>query len=464
MRLAQVVSLQDGCFEVPAEFMRPLSWYENARVYVQQVKCEEGDEKPSHWIISTLPPRCWLTIARVSVRLEHKSGTLRDVASMLEKHHFNILIMEGYGRDPDKEGWLSAVVDFSILRKDVFENDGEARVVDADRVRDALKRAIQSFMEDYVNVAKKAGNEYQGPAVEQAPAGSEGYFRFVVTAKDAFKPKLLVESMALSEQWLKMVDSKVSDSSAQLVGRMIEVTKNSAEKKSWKRGLLMCNTDERFLRFVNIEDPVEINLGVKTTGPPDKVGVGVLKAITEVLAGASEWGEDEHGEQGKDRINIIFTYNYLTAIEWPRKRDKICTERSTIKLFLEDPEGHISDKAREELWKRILRRLLEAKRPDDSAPFIQQNEVEMKLWGNSIEEFFVNKDGVIRPKKWHHHLLEKFQASRNPWLVSQVVLALVCVILIAIWPDKAVGILSLAVGVYSLGAGFVWAGRHFGGG
>ncbi|MFW6012261.1 MAG: hypothetical protein ACOC92_00955 [bacterium] len=396
MRLAEVVLVKDGQLPLPDAFARPLGLYNGSKLYLSKVKGHE-----QHQILTTIPQDCWRRILRVSVLLEHKPGALDVVARAISDLGASILVMEGYGREPDEEGWWSGVVQLPI-------SESEAPVAALSTNKRGIIQKLYSIYEthegDEFPFPKRLRPEDDGPRVET--------FDYGLRTLDG-EPVVLVENMRLT---------LIADQVGEPVGRYFEeksrsitVGKSIAIEARFVWGLLMCNTEERFLRFISIRSPVEISLQiVSTSEDKTKVGVGVLPNITKIL-------ESVETEEGQG-INIAYLFNYITERKLcspaegdDREEDRPpFKESSVIQLFLESPPSWLVDpensKAEIEMrWRDVFERLADAR--IGGRRIVEWEGSRMTLWYGQKLTYVLDKRGEARPEGWWLRIRRKSGGS-----------------------------------------------------
>jgi hypothetical protein len=347
MRLAEIVQVKNGVLQIPSAFERPLELYSGSEVYHAYTE-QKRPYHPPHRILTTIPPECWPRILKLSILLTHeKPGALSIASRILSELGINILIMEGYGRDPDDEGWWSAVVDCpnSDLRKTkkiliqkfftVLEEESKARRHGNDN---------RPFMySPRFTTAKEKEEQFK-----QVPHGIE--------SSEGTRP-FLVEDMILTSLHGQVFFEGHTPPGYKKVpyGKgCLRIAEGGSHT-----GLLLCNTEERFLRLVEFPRdrpfPIEMELPVRTSGErTEDVGVGILAEITRIISGAG--------------INIIYTYNYISRREQKKgkgadiERD---VEESVIRFFLEPRPTSQEESKGKDAKKELFVDLLNAKRRNE---------------------------------------------------------------------------------------------------
>ena len=374
MRLAAVVKMKGNGISIPAPFARSLGLYDGSRFYVSQVR---GDD--NHHILTTLPPDCWGGILRVTVLLPHQPGALHRVADALSRPAIagNTLIMEGYGREPDKEGWWGGIVHLD-------PPDGDEEAGDSKRVSvlEQRKKVLSELAKLYSS--REEGGMLPLPEhlsnKRASGCGVEIVEDGLVIDREKF---LRVEAIRLTDLQGRVGEPRVfvyHERSGR--GSVVKVGRNPIRNRDASRGFLMCNTDERFLRFVEIECPVEIELAIRARSKRGVAATGVLSALTEVLMN-EDTGEDPNG------INIIFLYNYITGytkepVGDPEVMESV--EHSVVKFYLQTPRGWINNRSsflRE--WARVFENLLRV--TIDGVSIVEPSKSEMKVWHKRICRF-----------------------------------------------------------------------------
>lgn len=409
MRLAKIIETRD-LVQIPADFRKPLALYDGSQVYHCELKRDWG-VLPRHSILTTVPPGCWRTLLRVSVLLSHEPGALAHASKILATLGANILLMEGYGRDTDREGWWSAVVDFS---NKVSESESDdivaARLSD---MKDALITNFDERLKEERGFAKtertkRPGRMYAAIFTQEGSPGFEVVPNGIAMAKEVAGRRypLLVESMRLTYLYRDLIFDGEGDL---VTSRCKEHTYSDEGLKLGIDGpaLLLCNTDERFLRIVDFmnqdNDLAEIRLPVRTEsrirsdGPSGiAVGIGVLDQISSHIAG------------GKYPINVIYTYNYITGRGKCRDESRDEFEESVIEFFLEPSANfpkEISEK-RVERWKALFEELLTMQRSlgqdinkpsGEAIPHLVNppEDARMVIWGLGEELTWIGTEGRV---------------------------------------------------------------------
>lgn len=364
MRIAEIVHVHRGRrLPVPAAFRRTIGLYEGSRVYQATVPGKES-QYSANYIITTIPFECWRAILRIDILLDHRAGTLDICAKTLERCGGNILLMEGYGRYPDQRGWWSAVVDFPDARS----NGAPIKPLDA------VKKEL---LEAYLAQCDGAGPD---PFPRDGKVDRSSV-RVVGDSLLAGTEELVrVRRLALSSLDGR-TDKVFEHQEKHLRKGRVELGLPPDVLSSTRVGLLMCNTEERFLRFVPINFPVEVTLRVETKADPQTaVARGVLAALTGVLMNP-KWTSAESSKRG---INIVYTYNYLEGREESSNK---CVERSRIRMYLETPHNWAKESGMLQVrrnWREVFRELLQARRdterPGDGELFVVPDDSVMRIW------------------------------------------------------------------------------------
>lgn len=343
MRLVHIAHVEEERLIVPEAFQRTLGLYSGAKVYLQRSlynsvdRRRESDDsnKGTQIIISPIPPSYWPNIIRLSVRLRHNAGALHRVTALLSEMRINILLMEGYGRYPAREGWWSAVLQ---LTESTGSDRNAAKVLIVKKFMGAMR--------------EESRNPF--PSNLKPEDVLEHEFRLETREK---RPLLLIEDMSLTDI---RESKKQGPGEVTFDGTGIPLGETAGSDNY--RGLLFSNTDEHFMTFVPANIHVELDLEVDSRYRTDyRAGVGVLEKITELLSGYKCEGVP-------CPINIIFIYNYLTQITKVEASDgERVVERSRIKMYLENPDDWDLQQREQQLvhWRAVLDRLTEVRTIDD---------------------------------------------------------------------------------------------------
>lgn len=346
MRIAKLVVVRDGRLVIPAEFHKMLGMYEGSQLHTLTIPL--STESPRQVIITAIPPACWDSILRIAVLMSDNPGALSRTAEILATDlGANILLMEGYGRRPEREGWWSAVIDFPAIGKDPdratklaiqdkkvrkrFEAELEREVESGIPV--VFPKRLAKAVKDAADGADSADNSAVADAAEVAvePGAAEDA---ADADADAFRLRrseekpLVVYPLRLTKIGEENADQMENAVTDFLDNGSIAVGPSSVGEDTY-RGLVMCNTEEKFLRLVEIREPAQMMIEVSAKAPDfENVGIGTLHRLSRLLV--------EHPvgkENAKYGVNIVYTCNYLTR----REKDGGCREVSIIDFILQTP-------------------------------------------------------------------------------------------------------------------------------
>lgn len=378
MRLAQITRPKKGRLVIPEAFGRVLGLYENSKLFCYYLSNEAHPEM----ILTTIPCGSWKTIRRISVQLEHRPGQLASIAKILSGVGANILLMEGYGYySPEEQGWWSAVIDFPGLRG-AGAGQSQEKI---NELAGCLSR--EAFPNSKIWL----------PLEEWMGAGRIGLPDIgIVGADKAFLA--WIGSMDLQKNFIgKIEDENVPASTVRR--NTIEISVNHGQGAG-SRNLFMCNTEERFIRVGTLQSPAEIELEVRSEGGLEKVGVGILSIITDIISNFQS--PYSSGPSAKKGFNIAFTYNYITeSTRGFRELKEVFSETAKIKLFLEMPHTFLvlGEREQRRIWKALFRELLQAKRDNpmvkDSEPFVAGPSSRLIVWQRHIHRFRGNERSEV---------------------------------------------------------------------
>lgn len=408
MRLAQIVRPKQGKLVIPEAFGRMLGLYENSKLFCYHL----SDAVHPEMILTTIPYGSWDTIRRISVQLQHRPGQLFSIAKILSRVGANILLMEGYGYySPEEQGWWSAVIDFPGLR------DPEAK---------GLQEKIDDLVECLIKELFHSSRIWR-PSEEWVGAGRIGLPDIGVVGVD--KSFLAwIGSMDLQKHFVgKISDPNVPASTVRR--NAIDISVNHGQGRG-SRYIYMCNTEERFIRVGTLQNPAEIELEVRSEGTLEKVGVGILSVVTDVIRNFKlPFSEGANAAKG---FNIAFTYNYITesAKGFEDGKEKFF-ETSKIKLFLEMPHTFLdlSEREQRKVWKSLFQRLLQTKRVNkmvtDNEPFVNGKSSSLTVWQRSIHRFRGNARGEVVACNYLRRMIDWLLGTSrlNRWLTFAVCLS-----------------------------------------
>lgn len=441
MRLAQIVDQKGGKLPIPEAFGRMLGLYERSskdsslfRVHLR---------KSGQPIITTIPPRSWLTVLRISVLLDHKVGQLSGIVKILADLGINVLLMEGYGYHTDEEGWWSAVIDFPALHsKWPSEPAAQEAVVLA--TKGQLIEKVQELL-DSLRQVKKNTKQCDFPIDEPADIGG-----FALVAEDG-RFVVKIEPMKLR----RLVPDIVEDLEAvqpHRVSRNAMYLPSSAGPMSRRtRKLMLCNTEERFIRLVDTEDLAEIRLEVHTEGENRaRVGVGVLALVTQIVKDFQAKNAHGHPISNDKGVNVAFTYNYIMAEGIPSKMSHGPSENSVIRMFLESPPpiSKLEEKEQLNIWQNLFGKLLKAQRSPEEEPFVEINGSEMIVWQRRKKVFRSDQNRKVQNVKLRSRLIGSFMSPESVTEAKAVAVSSIAVLLLS-WVARYVDLLETAAKVFA---------------
>ena len=344
MRLAQLVSLTNGRVTIPHAFARVLGLANDSVIFASLVSDHgDGSLRGKEWIITTIPPPCWNRVRLVTVRLPGKVGALNSLAEGLASRAINILLMEGYRRanqyrsqsmaaapvDTEVDAWWSAVVE---LPKATSIARGTAD--------------LEAVCRDFVAQAWKELGPLSTTSVSHGfmiTAGDGDRDRRLLAELLPMKLAALAETVPGEPQACRLVHS----SSGFHLSRLPDLERHERHP----RCLLMTNTEERYLRLVQLDERslFEVDLDCASTPPP---GGGVLAAVTQRLR-----------ELG---LNLIYVSNFLTS-----RTERV--ESAHIRLFAvfdRTSSGRSPGGLQPPTPAQILRNITSARRSGDPSSII----------------------------------------------------------------------------------------------
>ena len=402
MRIADIVEVRKGRIVISQAFQRALGLHEGSRLYVGRMR--EGDDR--EFIITPIPPECWKSVLTVSIRLEHRAGALNFVADELMRLDGNVINMEGYGRALDKEGWWSALVDFTAA----LEKGKSLRAIRdgvVARFRELCLERVAGETFPFSSVLHQGAlsnldGTYPTDCVESDGGGGTRLVNYVAVLSQSMLGETETVLVQVSDMRISSLFDRVNWDLSMKDGCPFIVTKcglgevsieaPNGAKNPLKRGFLMSNTEERYLRFVEIESPAEIQLAVKSTGEKEGVvGQGVVKEVTDKLLSVRVTGDN--GGQSDAAVNIIYVYNYVISRE---HKGRATEEQSVMQFFLKAP-GEFSNawSVAAGDWAQMLKSLGDLKR----AEVIKEN-CHLTVWTERGSGFLPWKNRVGHTFKW----------------------------------------------------------------
>lgn len=430
MRLAQIVEQRRRLWtlrgmdklRIPEAFRRMLGLYENSDVFCLRIRHKEPTE-PTQMILTTIPPLSWRTVLRFSVLLKNEPGQLLSIVQILSECGINILLMEGYGYLPEKEGRWSAVIDFPSLHREVPRDGDEKRGKILAELKAELRDKVQFLlarMQTHYSEAKVCDSHTD----EASDLGGCA----LITQEGV----IVVRIVPMRLQTL--ADSVVEELNAVAPKRFyrntIDIDPNS-ESGRIRRHLLMCNTEEHFIRMVKDQKGLaEVDLEVHTKATARaREGVGVLESVAKIL---TDFEIHVTGLQPRKGVNIAFTYNYITTHKSSRgqraeassRHQARAGEASMIKLYLElDPD--FSPQEQRRIWKDLFANLLNARRNNDEMPFVELERSQMVVW-QQAKKILIIPDKGRQPKEIGlvRGLIEELSSSERATSTGSFILSL----------------------------------------
>ena len=388
MHLAEIGEVEKGRLEIPAAFQRALGLYEGSQVHA--VTLAPTEKNPRQLILTIVPPRSWESVLALSVRLRDCPGAAHGMARIAAESGANILVMEGFGRRPGREGLLGALVDFPGLY-------GDGSDVQEGRLEAAAENLIAKFAAQLAREAK-AGKGLVFPERVAREAARRGFTQHPDGLKVGSAWPLRIETLRLAEiSRSNRAEVRKSPDPHTFDGCQLEVGPSTAGNLDY-RGLLMYDTEQHFLRFVEMTDPVEIRLEV-VSGEDDLgiVGIGAFEHLAATIGTF-----DTSVFTRSTGVNTIFTTSYLTerseASAAGRGRDS-----SVVLFYLETPAqwAELSWEDRCARWQQLAAGLLGDR--------VIAGSLRLTLLRKGRPRVFTDRGGRIVPLGWKTQLVSSLQ-------------------------------------------------------
>lgn len=404
MRLAEVVRAKPPHIEIPRAFQQPLELRPGSAVYVYPTH----DDSKQKFIITTIPYRFWDRIVRVSCLLRHRAGALHKVCDIIREPKIggNILIMEGSGHEGFTDSWWSGVVHFPLARDRTelprFVSELLSRLKETyEQGLDLDGRDVWPFAESFLEEGTK---RLQTPRPVELVA--ERGLRLVEAAGSTRPYPVTVEPMRLAE----LVDEVIEDAREKPAvpfgrGRVSEASYTSRYQQGM--GLLVCDTEEKFIRFLDTAVPVVIDLPIVTRGSEQTVGVGALEKLTQVL--------------NQNKANLIHTYNYLIERSPIGVEDAV--EKAYVRFVVQaDHEANLKPREVFRPWEERFQELITARREGDQQDLvIDKAAARLRIWHrNELRVFRGTGDDRVRRMGFLGRLIDRRERARLPWLRFQM--------------------------------------------